>query len=120
MALDIDHTAVNIEGDGFELALSQELSEEFEIDFPQHLGRFVTEVSQESGYRFRFFDRNGKLIDQGIALQQFQPFQFVNSDEVTAEHGFDMVHFDFVGGCVLKNQVVINQVKNPIFTGMFE
>jgi len=29
-------------------------------------------------------------------------------------------HFDFVGGCVLKNQVVINQIKNPIFTGMFE
>ncbi len=32
MAFDIDHTAVNIDGDGFELALSQELSEEFEID----------------------------------------------------------------------------------------
>jgi hypothetical protein len=32
----------------------------------------------------------------------------------------DVVHFGFVGGCVLKNQVVINQVKNPIFTGMFE
>ena len=77
MAFDIYHTAVNIDGDGFELALSQELSEEFEIDFPQHLGRFVTEVSQEPGYRFRFFDRNSKLVDQGIALQQFQPFQFV-------------------------------------------
>jgi hypothetical protein len=43
---------------------------------------------------------NGKLIDQGIALQQFQPFQFVNSDEVKPEHGLDMVHFDLVGGCV--------------------
>jgi hypothetical protein len=31
-----------------------------------------------------------------------------------------MVHFDFVGGCVLKNQVVVNQVKDPIFTGMFQ
>jgi len=72
------------------------------------------------GYRFRFFDRNGKLVDQGIALQQFQPFQFVNSYEVTAVHGLDVVHFDFVGGCVPKNQVVINQVKNPIVTGMFE
>jgi hypothetical protein len=79
MAFDIYHTAVNIDGDGFELALSQELSEEFEIDFSQHLGRFVTEVSQEPGYHFRFFDRNGKLVDQGIALQQFQPFRFVNS-----------------------------------------
>jgi hypothetical protein len=34
MAFDIYHTAVNIDGDGFELALSQELSKEFEIDFP--------------------------------------------------------------------------------------
>ena len=81
MASDIYHTAVNIDGDGFELAFSQELSKEFEIYFPQHLGRFVTEVSQESGYRFRFFGRNGKLTDQGIALQQFQPFQFVKSAE---------------------------------------
>ena len=32
MAFDIYHTAVNIYSDGFELALSQELSEEFEID----------------------------------------------------------------------------------------
>jgi hypothetical protein len=120
MAFDIYHTAVNIDGDGFELALSQKLSEEFEIDFSQHLGGLVAEVSQEPRYRFRFFDRNGKLVDQRIVLQQFQPFQFVNSNEVTAEHGLDVVHFDFVGGCVLKNQVVINQVKTPIFTGMFE
>jgi hypothetical protein len=75
---------------------------------------------KKPGYRFRFFDRNGKLIEQGIALQQFQPFQFVNSNEVAAEHGLDVVHFGFVGGCVLKNQVVINRVKNPFFTGMFE
>lgn len=108
MAFDIYHTAVNIDGDGFAIAHSQEPSKEFEIDFPQHLGCFVTEVSQESGYRFRFFDRNGKLIDQGIALQQFQPFQFVNSNEVTTDHGLDMIHFYFVGGSVLKNQVVIN------------
>jgi hypothetical protein len=38
---------------------------------------------------------------------------------VAAEHGFDMVHFDFVGGGVLKNQVVINMgeilnlIRNP-------
>jgi len=35
---------------------------------------------------------------------------------IDAEHGLDGVHFDFVGGCVLKNQVVISQIKNPIFT----
>jgi hypothetical protein len=120
MAFDIYHTTVNIDGDGFELALSQELSEEFEINFPQHLGRFVAEVSKKPGYRFRFFDRNGKLIDQGIALQQFQPFQFVNSNEVAAKHGLDVVHFDFVSGCVLKNQIVINQVKNSIFTSILQ
>jgi hypothetical protein len=34
-----------IDGDGFELALSQELSEEFEIDFSPHLGGLVAEVS---------------------------------------------------------------------------
>ena len=32
MAFDIYHTAINIDGDGFELALSQKLSEEIEID----------------------------------------------------------------------------------------
>jgi hypothetical protein len=84
MAFNVDDTAVNIDGYRFELALSQQLSEDFEIDFPKHLGRFVAEVSQKPRYRFRFFDRNGKLVDQGIALQQFQPFQFVNSNKVTA------------------------------------
>jgi len=48
--------AVNIDGDGFELALSQELSEELEIDFSQHLGGLVAEVSQKPRYRFRSFD----------------------------------------------------------------
>ena len=69
---------------------------------------------------FRFFDRNVKLVDQGITLQQFQPFQFVNADQVAAEHGFDVVHFNFVGGCVLQDQIVIDQVKDPIFSGMFK
>jgi hypothetical protein len=116
----VDHAAVNINGDGFELAPPQKLSEDFEIDFSQHLGSLVAEVSQESGYRFRFFDRNVKLADQGIALQQFQPFQFVDANQVDAEHGFDVVHFDLVGRFVLKNQIIIDQVKNPIFTGMFK
>jgi hypothetical protein len=49
-------------------------------------------------------------------LQQFQPFEFVNSNKATTEHGLDAVHLDSVSGEVLKNQVVINQVKNPIFT----
>ena len=108
MAFDIYHTAVNINGDGFAIAHSQEPSKEFEIDFSQHLGCFVTEVSQESGYRFRFFDRNGKLIDQGIALQQFQLFQFINRDKVSAEHGFYVVHLNLIGQCIVKNQIVIN------------
>jgi hypothetical protein len=99
----IDHTAVHINGDGFELAPSQQLSEDFEMDFSQHLGGLVAEVSQESGYRFRLFDRNTKLADQRVALQQFQPFQFVNAHQVAAEHALDVVHFDLVGGGVLKN-----------------
>jgi hypothetical protein len=41
VTFDTDHPAVHIDGDGFELALSQGLSEEFEIDFSQHLGRSV-------------------------------------------------------------------------------
>ena len=32
MAFDIYHTAINIDGNGSKLALSQQLSEEFEID----------------------------------------------------------------------------------------
>ena len=44
---------------------------------------------------------------------------FVNSNEVAAEHSLDMVHFDFIGECAIKNQVVINQVKDHIFIGMF-
>jgi hypothetical protein len=53
-------------------------------------------------------------------LQQFQPFQFVNSYKIAAEHGFNVVHFDFVGGCVIKNQIVINQVKDSISIGMVQ
>jgi hypothetical protein len=44
----IDHTAVNINGDGFELTPPQKLSENFEIDLSQHLGRLVAEILQES------------------------------------------------------------------------
>jgi hypothetical protein len=116
----VDHAAVNINGDGFELAPPQQLSEDIEMDFSQHLGSLVAKLSQESGYRFRFFNRNVKLVDQGIALQQFQPFQFVNSNKVAAEHCFDVVHFDFVGRSVLKNQIMIDQVKDPFFSGMFK
>jgi len=120
MAFDIYLTAVNINGDGFELALSHELSEEFENDFSQPLGRFVTEGPQKAWYRFRFFDRNGKLVDKGIALQQFQPIQFVNSNEVTAEHGLDMVHFGFLGRFCLKDQIMIYKVKDLIYPGVFK
>jgi len=116
----VDHTAVNIYDDGFAIAHSQEPSKEFEIDFPQHLGCFVTEVFQESGYRFRFFDRNGKLVNQGIALQQFQSFQFINRDKNSAEQSFYVVHLNLIGQCIVKNQIVINQIKNPILIGMFK
>src|SRR5450759_1045075 len=44
----IDHTAVNIDGNGFELALSQQLSEDLEVDFSQNLCCFVSEVPQKS------------------------------------------------------------------------
>lgn len=71
MTLDIDHTAVDINGDGFELALSQKLSKEFEIDFPQHLGRFVAKVSQESGYGFPFFDRMANSLTRGSLYNSF-------------------------------------------------
>jgi len=79
----VDHTVVDIDGNGFELARSEEFSEDLEVGISQHLGCFVTEVPQKARYRFGFFDRNGKFIDQGIALQQFQPFQFINPNKVT-------------------------------------
>lgn len=48
VAFHVDHTAVDINGDGFELALSQQLSEDLEVDFSQHVGCLVTEVSQKA------------------------------------------------------------------------
>ena len=48
-------------------------------------------------------------------MQQFQTFQFVDANQVAAEHGFDVVHLDPVGRSVLKDQFVIDQVKDPIF-----
>jgi hypothetical protein len=44
----VDHTAVDIDGNGFELALSQQLSEDLEVDFSEHLGCFVAEIPQKS------------------------------------------------------------------------
>ena len=38
----VDHTAVNINGDGFELAPPQQLSEDFEIDFSAAFGLFCS------------------------------------------------------------------------------
>jgi len=67
---------------------------------------------------FIFFQRP-KSLTENPRRMNFANI-FVNSNKVAAEHGFDVVHFDFVSGCVLKNQVVINQVKNPIYIGMFE
>jgi len=46
--LTLDHTAVNIDSDGFDLALSQQLFEDLEINFPQHLRYFGAEVPQKS------------------------------------------------------------------------
>jgi hypothetical protein len=43
----VDHAAVNINGNGFELTPPQQLSENFEIDFSQHLGSLVAEIPQE-------------------------------------------------------------------------
>jgi len=120
VAFHVDHAAIHIKGDGFEFALSQQLSEDLEVDFSQHVGGFVTGVSQKTGYCFRLFDRNIELIDEGIALQKLQSLQFINSREVATQHGFDVVHFYFVGRCIVKHQIVINQVKNPIHVGVFE
>lgn len=48
VAFHVDHTAVDINGDGVELALSQQLSKDLEVDLPQHVDCFLTEVSQKS------------------------------------------------------------------------
>ena len=80
-------------------------------------------INYNSQYVIAFnqaFDRDGKFIDQRIALQQFQSFQLINPNEITTEHGLDVVHFNFVGGGILKNKIVINQVKNPVLVGVFE
>ena len=102
------------------LLLLSNFLKNFEIDLSQHLGCLLAKILQEPWYRFRFSDRIIKLVDQGITLQQFQPFQFVNADQVAEEHGFDLVHFGLVGRSVLKIQIMIDQVKDPIFSGMFK
>jgi hypothetical protein len=51
-------------------------------------------------------------------LQQFQPFQFVDANEVTAEHGLDVVHLDPVGRLCLKDHIMIDQVEDPISPGV--
>ena len=48
VAFHINHTAVDINGDDFELALLQQLFEDLEFDFSQHAGCFVAKVSQKS------------------------------------------------------------------------
>ena len=47
VAFYIDYTAVNINSDDFELALSQQLFEDLEVDSSQFVGCFVTEVPQK-------------------------------------------------------------------------
>jgi hypothetical protein len=69
MAFYVNHTAVDINGDRFQLFLSQQLFENLEIDLLQHLGGFVTEIPQKSGYCFRLFDRNSEFINLGITLE---------------------------------------------------
>lgn len=49
MTFHVDYTAVNVDGDGSEFASIKQLSENFEIDFSQHLGGLIAEISQKSG-----------------------------------------------------------------------
>jgi hypothetical protein len=53
-------------------------------------------------------------------LHQFQPFQFVDANEVATEHGFDMVYLDPVCRLHLKDQIMIDQVEDPISPGVFK
>jgi len=48
-------------------------------------------------------------------LQKFQSLQLINPNKVTAQHGFDLVYFDFISGYAIENQAVTNQIKTPIF-----
>ena len=45
MAFHVDHTAVNVYSNGFEIATIKLLLEYFEIDFSEHMGCFVAEVA---------------------------------------------------------------------------
>jgi hypothetical protein len=116
----VDQAAVHIDGDGFVLVSPQKLPEDLEVDLSQPLGYLIAKVPQESGYRFGFFDRNVERSDQGIALQQFQAFQFVDANEVVAEHGFDMVHLDPVCRLCLEDQIMIDQVEYLISPGVLK
>jgi len=47
VAFHVDHAAVNINGNRFQFFLSQQLFEDLEVDFSQHVGCFAAEVSQK-------------------------------------------------------------------------
>jgi len=70
MGFDICHTAVYIDCDRFELAHSPELSNEFEFDSSQHLGRFITEVSQEPKNNMHIAVLHGNALEEAEALAE--------------------------------------------------
>lgn len=62
VTLPVDHPAVDIDGNGIELTLSEELSENFEIDFSEHVGCFVADVPKN------FDTVSGSLIEMANSL----------------------------------------------------
>jgi hypothetical protein len=48
MAFHVDHTAVNVDGDGCQFTFVKQLFEDFEIDISEHLSCFVAEITQKS------------------------------------------------------------------------
>lgn len=51
----------------FSFIIFKKLSDNSEIDFLQHVGCFVAEVSKKARYRFRLFDGDIEFIDERIA-----------------------------------------------------
>ena len=48
LTLHVDHTAVNTDCNGFELALYDEFAKDLEVDFSQPVGGFIAEISQKA------------------------------------------------------------------------
>jgi hypothetical protein len=91
---------------------------DLEVDFSKHVGWFYKLSFPETAIQFPLFDRNIELVDEWIALQQFSVAPVII---IPTKFSHSMVLMWFIlilWSMHSQHQIVINQVKNPIFIGV--